>query len=100
MKLPASLVDVCFACRQANGFSHGARMYMPSVERTGFSRVLANLDPAAESHNSAADTKQPFDSAPSVFILGISLAGIIVLVSTTDICIPSMIYNILFLRKR
>ena len=34
------------------------------------------------------------------YILGIALTDIIVLVSTTDICIPSMIYNALFLRSR
>jgi hypothetical protein len=34
------------------------------------------------------------------YILGGALTGIAVLVSTTDICIPSMIYNTLFLRFR
>ncbi len=34
------------------------------------------------------------------YILGGALTGIAVLVSTTDICIPSMIYNALFLRSR
>ena len=34
------------------------------------------------------------------YILGGTLTGIAVLVSTTDICIPSMIYNALFLRSR
>lgn len=34
------------------------------------------------------------------YILGGVLTGIAVLVSTTDICIPSMIYNALFLRRR
>jgi len=34
------------------------------------------------------------------YILGGALTGIAVLVSTTDICIPSMIYNALFLRPR
>ena len=34
------------------------------------------------------------------YILGGALTGIAVLVSTTDICIPSMIYNALFLRLR
>lgn len=33
------------------------------------------------------------------YILGIALTGVVVLVSTTDICIPSMIYNALFLRS-
>ena len=33
------------------------------------------------------------------YILGIALTGIVLLVSTTDICIPSMIYNALFLRS-
>ena len=34
------------------------------------------------------------------YILGGALTGIAVLVSTTDICIPSMIYNALFRRLR
>jgi hypothetical protein len=34
------------------------------------------------------------------YILGGALTGIAVLVSTTDICIPSMIYNMLFPRLR
>lgn len=34
------------------------------------------------------------------YILGIAVTGIAVLVSTTDICIPSMIYNALFRRLR
>jgi Domain of unknown function (DUF4395) len=34
------------------------------------------------------------------YLLGGALTGIAVLVSTTDICIPSMIYNALFLRSR
>jgi hypothetical protein len=34
------------------------------------------------------------------YILGAALTGVAVLVSTTDICIPSMIYNALFLRSR
>ena len=34
------------------------------------------------------------------YILGGALTGIAVLVSTTDICIPSMIYNMLFRRLR
>jgi hypothetical protein len=34
------------------------------------------------------------------YILGEALTGIAVLVSTTDICIPSMIYNVLFRRMR
>ena len=34
------------------------------------------------------------------YILGGALTGIAVLVSTTDICIPSMIYNALFCRLR
>jgi hypothetical protein len=34
------------------------------------------------------------------YVLGGALTGIAVLVSTTDICIPSMIYNALFLRSR
>jgi hypothetical protein len=34
------------------------------------------------------------------YILGAALTGIAVLVSTTDICIPSMIYNMLFRRLR
>jgi hypothetical protein len=34
------------------------------------------------------------------YILGGALTGIAVLVSTTDICIPSMVYNALFLRSR
>jgi len=34
------------------------------------------------------------------YILGGALTGIAVLVSTTDICIPSMIYNTLFRRLR
>lgn len=34
------------------------------------------------------------------YILGGTLTGIAVLVSTIDICIPSMIYNALFLRSR
>lgn len=34
------------------------------------------------------------------YILGGALTGIAVLVSTTDICIPSMIYNALFSRSR
>ena len=34
------------------------------------------------------------------YILGGALTAIAVLVSTTDICIPSMIYNALFLRSR
>ena len=34
------------------------------------------------------------------YILGGLLTGVGVLVSTTDICIPSMIYNTLFLRSR
>ncbi len=34
------------------------------------------------------------------YVLGIALTGIALLVGTTDICIPSMIYNALFLRSR
>jgi hypothetical protein len=34
------------------------------------------------------------------YILGTALTGIALLVSTTDICIPSMIYNALFQRSR
>ncbi len=34
------------------------------------------------------------------YILGGALTGVAVLVSTTDICIPSLIYNALFLRSR
>jgi uncharacterized protein DUF4395 len=34
------------------------------------------------------------------YILGGALTGVAVLVSTTDICIPSMIYNSLFRRSR
>lgn len=34
------------------------------------------------------------------YILGGALTGVALLVSTTDICIPSMIYNTLFLRSR
>lgn len=34
------------------------------------------------------------------YILGAALTGVAVLVATTDICIPSMIYNALFLRSR
>ena len=34
------------------------------------------------------------------YILGGALTGVALLVSTTDICIPSMIYNALFLRSR
>ncbi|MGH9832193.1 MAG: DUF4395 family protein [Blastocatellia bacterium] len=30
------------------------------------------------------------------YILGVALTGVAVLVSATDICIPSMIYNVLF----
>ena len=34
------------------------------------------------------------------YLLGTALTGIALLVSTTDICIPSMIYNALFQRSR
>jgi hypothetical protein len=34
------------------------------------------------------------------YILGGALTGVAALVATTDICIPSMIYNALFLRSR
>jgi hypothetical protein len=34
------------------------------------------------------------------YVLGGALTGVALLVSTTDICIPSMIYNALFLRSR
>jgi hypothetical protein len=34
------------------------------------------------------------------YILGGALTGVAALVATTDICIPSMIYNALFLRTR
>jgi hypothetical protein len=34
------------------------------------------------------------------YVLGASLTGVGLLVGTTDICIPSMIYNALFLRSR
>lgn len=34
------------------------------------------------------------------YVLGVALTGIAVLVSTTDICIPSMIYNLLFRRSQ
>lgn len=40
------------------------------------------------------------DALMAGYILGGVLTGIAVLVSTTDICIPSMIYNALFLRSR
>ncbi len=33
------------------------------------------------------------------YIFGVGLTGVAVLVSTTDICIPSMIYNVLFRRS-
>ncbi len=33
-------------------------------------------------------------------ILGVALTGVAVLVSTTDICIPSMIYNVLFVTDK
>jgi hypothetical protein len=34
------------------------------------------------------------------YVLGGALTGVALLVSTTDICIPSMIYNALFLRPK
>lgn len=47
-------------------------------------------------------TAMAFQSGALVpgYILGAALTGVAVLVSTTDICIPSMIYNALFLRSR
>ena len=43
-------------------------------------------------------TALAFQSGASIvgYILGVGLTGVAVLVSTTDICIPSMIYNALF----